>query len=128
MEYMGVAAFVFAIFGMMAWLQLSPLKKRITDLERELARMGGTSFNEERSALVDAAKAYVGRPVKLELREDFEDVDVVMYGNTKHGSNIILDADDEWLLVRVATPKGEKEKLLRLEAVARIGLQADDEK
>ena len=126
MEVMGVVAFAFAIFGLLAYLQVPALKKRVTDLERELARMGGTSFHEERSALVEAAKAYAGRPVKLELREDYEDVDIMMYGNTKHGANTILDADDEWLLVRITTPKGEKEKLLRLEAVARIGV-ADEE-
>ena len=44
-----------------------------------------------------------------------------MYGNTKHGSNTILDADEEWMLVRIETPKGTKEKLIRMESIARIG-------
>ena len=60
--------------------------------------------------------------MNLELEEDHEDVDVTMYGNTKHGSNTILDVDDEWMLVRIDTPKGTKEKLLRLESVERISV------
>ena len=122
MEYMGVVGFVFGIFGLWAYLEVPKLKTRITDLERELTRMQGTSFHEDRAALYEAAKGYVGKTVNLELEEDHEDVDVTMYGNTKHGSNTILDVDDEWMLVRIDTPKGTKEKLLRLESVERISV------
>ena len=76
----------------------------------------------DRTALMTVAKSCIGRQVNLELREDDGDVDVIMYGNTKHGSNTILDVDDEWMLVRIDTPKGAKEKLLRLESVERISV------
>ena len=45
----------------------------------------------------------------------------MMYGNTKHGANTILDADEDWVLVRVDTPKKSVEKLIRLEGIERIG-------
>ena len=118
---MQYVAFVFAIFGFLAYLELSSLKKRVDELERQLTKMKGTSFHEDRKGLLQAAKAYVGQPVNLEMKEDHNDVDVMMYGNTKHGSNTILDADEEWMLVRIDTPKGTKEKLLRMESIARIG-------
>ena len=119
MEY---AAFVFAIFGLQAYLQLSSLKGRVTELEDQLARMSGTALHEERTGLQRAARDYLGKPVKIDLKEEQQDVDIVMYGNTKHGSNTILDVDDEWMLVRVGTPKGEKDKLIRLGSVQSIGL------
>ena len=122
MEYMGIIGFVFGVFGLMAYMQLSSLKTRISGLERELTSMQGTKLHEDRAALTAIAKTCVGRRVNLELEEDHEDVDVIMYGNTKHGSNTILDVDDEWMLVRIDTPKGTKEKLLRLESVERIAL------
>ncbi len=125
METMGIIGFVFGIFGLMAYLQTSSLKKRVAGLERELAGMQGTKFHEDRAALIAAAKTYVGRQVNLDLKEDHEDVDIVMYGNTKHGSNTILDVDDGWMLVRIDTPKGTKEKLLRLESVERISVLAE---
>lgn len=118
---MQYVAFVFAIFGFLAYLELSSLKKRVDELERQLTKMKGTSFHEDRKGLLQAAKAYVGQPVDLEMKEDRQDVDVMMYGNTKHGANTILDADEEWMLVRIDTPKGTKEKLLRMESIARIG-------
>ena len=88
--------------------------------------MQGTSFHADRNALVAVARDCIGQQVKLELKEDNQDADVVMYGNTKHGANEILDIDDEWLLVRITTPKGAKEKLLRLESIARITVDAKD--
>ena len=49
MEYLG---YIFGIFGLLAYLQLSELKKRISDLEEELTKMKGTSYHEDRSGHV----------------------------------------------------------------------------
>ena len=119
MEYVG---FVFGIFGLLAYLQFSSLKKRVNALEEELAGIAGTSLFEERSALLNAVEAYIGKQVVLELKEDCEDVDIVMYGNSKHGTNTILDADGEWILIRIDSAKGSKEKLIRAGSVQRISL------
>ncbi|MBR4163741.1 MAG: hypothetical protein IKR11_09480 [Solobacterium sp.] len=119
MEYIG---FVFGIFGFMAYLQISSLKGRIDDLERELTKMKGTSYHEDRKALLQAAGSYIGQKVNIDLKEDHEDVDIFNYGNTKHGSNMILDADEEWILLQIETPKGTKEKLIRMESVERISV------
>ncbi len=119
MEY---AAFVFGIFGLLAYLQVSPLKRRIDRLEEQLAHTEGTPHYEERTALFEAARSYIGRQVMLELKEDQEDADILLYGNSKRGSNTILDTDGEWMLVRVASPKGEKDKLIRLASVERISV------
>ena len=119
MEY---AAFVFAIFGLMAYLQVTSLKNRVKALEEQLAKIGGTTQFEERAGLQEAARSYLGKAVKIDLKEEQEDPDITMYGNTKHGSNTILDVDEEWMLVHVCTPKGEKDKLIRLGSVSRISL------
>lgn len=119
MEYLG---FIFGIFGLMAYLEISTLKKRIDDLERQLTKMQGTSYHEDRKALLQVAGSYIGKKVNIDLKEDHEDVDIFNYGNTKHGSNVILDADDEWLLLRIETPKGNKEKLIRMESIERISV------
>ena len=123
MEYMGVIGFVFGIFGLLAYLNQGSLKKRITDLERQLTKMQGTSYADDRKALIELAKSCIGRPVKIDLKEDYEDVDIVMYGNSTVGTNTILDVDEDWMRVRVeSAKKAPKEKLIRLEAVQRISL------
>ena len=119
MEYVGI---VFGIFGLLAYIELFSLKKRVVALEEELAGIAGTASYEERRFLLDAVSGYIGKQVNLELKEDCEDVDIMMYGNTKHGSNTILDADGEWILVRVDSAKGSKEKLIRAGSVQRISL------
>ena len=64
MEYIG---FVFGILGLMAYLEISPLKSRISELERELTRMKGTSFHEDRASLVQATKTYIGKKVNIDV-------------------------------------------------------------
>ncbi len=118
MEYLGL---VFGIFGFMAFLEVSSLKRRISSLEEALARTEGTALHADRQSLLRAAEQYIGQEVEIELKEDHGDVDIMMYGNSKHGANTILDVDEEWMLVRIKMPKGEKEKLIRMESVARIG-------
>ena len=119
MEYIGI---VFGIFGLLAYVQIASLKKKVTALEEELAGIAGTPSFEARRALLDAVEAYIGKQVNLELKEDCEDVDIVMYGNSKHGTNTILDADNDWILIRIDSPKGSKEKLIRAGSVQRISL------
>lgn len=119
MEYVGM---VFGIFGLLAYVQFSSLKKRVVALEEELAGIAGTASFEERRALLDAVEAYIGKQVILELKEDCEDADIMMYGNSKHGTNTLLDADGDWLLVRIDSAKGSKEKLIRVGSVQRISL------
>ena len=118
MEYV---AFAFGIFGLMAFLQIGELKNRIKKLEAQLSKMEGTPLYEARQDLLQIVRSSIGSKVTLDLKEDYGDVDIMMYGNSKHGANTILDADEDWVLVRVDTPKKSIEKLIRLEGIERIG-------
>lgn len=122
MEYAG---FVFGIFGLMAYLQISSLKSRIAELERQMTAVKGSSYHEDRKGLIQTLKKCVGKKVSIELKEDHEDVDLMTYGNGKNGSVIIADIDDQWTLVVIENPKVRKEKLIRLESIDRISLLED---
>ncbi len=117
MEYIG---FVFGIFGLLAYLQISELKNRVAELERQLTATKGTSFHYDRQSLIKVIKAYMGQSVIIDLKEDQMDVDITMYGNTNHGSNTIVDVDEEWVLVHIESAKGNMDKLLRLESIRKI--------
>lgn len=124
MEYIG---FVFGIFGLMAYLEISSLKGRISELERELTKMKGTSFHEDRTSLVQATKSYIGKKVNIDMKEDLGDVDIINYGNPKSGLIEILDSDNEWLLVRIVNKNAKKSvtKLIRMESVERISVLSE---
>lgn len=117
MEYMGIT---FGIFGLLAFCNVIALQSRVTKLEKQLSQVEGTSFYEERKSLAEAVYAYIGKDVKIEMKEDEPDVDILSYGNGKYGKNVILDADEEWMLVESSGPKGTKEKLIRISSVKRI--------
>ena len=116
MEYL---AFVFGIFGFMAFLSLSSLKGRVRSLELQLRSLQGTAYAAEKSSLVTAAQDYIGRPVKLIFHEDAEDADVLRAG-LSNGCCILMDADQDWLLVHIEANKTVKDKLLRADSVKSV--------
>lgn len=120
MEYLG---YIFGIFGLLAYMEVFPLKKRVKELETTLANMKGTNYYENRSSLVRAAQSYVGQKVNLNLKEDYEDPDIINYGNSKYGSVTILDTDEQWMLIHIESPKVSKDKLIRLEAIEGISVK-----
>ena len=120
MEYVG---YVFGIFGLMAYLQLSSLKKRVFDLEEQLSRINGTSYAESRKSLKKIASDLIGKDVEIKLKEDDQDIDIMMYGNTKYGSNTILDVDEEWVLVKIISKNKDIEKLIRLNSISKISVK-----
>lgn len=121
MEYIG---FVFGIFGLMAYLEISGLKKRIGMLEEQLSKMSGTTYAKEKQFLKQIVTSSIGEEVELSFKEDETDIDAVNYGSTKYGKIILLDADEDWIKVKMITPKGDKIKLLRLASVTRITKKA----
>lgn len=120
MQYIG---YIFGIFGLMAYLEMSSLKKRISDLEEQLSRINGTSYAENKRSLRKIASDLIGKDVEIRLKEDDQDIDITMYGNTKYGSNTILDVDEEWILVKIVSKNKDIEKLIRLNSVSTISIK-----
>lgn len=114
MEYLGIAL---GIFGFFAFLQVSSLRNRIVALERQLSKMQDTTFSEDRKGLEQIVRSSIGQKVKIDMKEDYWDADILSYGNSKSGFNKIIDVDEEWVLVHIESPKGSKEKLIRLDSV-----------
>ena len=120
MNTLGMLGFILGVFGLMAYLNISPLKRKIEKLESALSAMEGTTYHEDRESLLKAAAGYIGKSVEIDLKEDHKDTDIEYYGNSKYGSNTILDVDRDWILVHTETPKGNMDKLIRMESIQRI--------
>ena len=122
---MEIIGFVFGIFGLLAYLEVPSLKKRIEDLERDMSKTQGTSYHVDRTALVQATRSYIGKKVNIDLKEDHEDVDIINYGNMKYGTITILDTDGEWMLIRVENKKKNVTKLIRMDSIKGISVLAE---
>ena len=122
---MEIIGFVFGIFGLLAYLEVPSLKKRIADLERDMSKTQGTSYHVDRTALVQATRSYIGKKVNIDLKEDHEDVDIINYGNMKYGTITILDTDGEWVLIRVENKKKNVTKLIRMDSIKGISVLTD---
>lgn len=116
MDTFGILGFIFGLMGFMAFLSESDLKKRIKRLEDELTQIKGTSFSVSKESLAGIASGYIGKQVIISFKEDCWDPDVLTYGNTK-GKNVIMDADDNWILVEITTPKKVILRIFRLDSI-----------
>ncbi len=116
MDTFGILGFIFGLLGFMAFLSESDLKKRIKRLEDELSQIKGTSYSVSKESLGKIAYGYIGKQVDISFKEDCWDPDVLTYGNTK-GKNVIIDADDNWILVEITTPKKVLLRIFRLDSI-----------
>ena len=120
---MGLLSYIFGVFGLFAYLECSKLKKKVNGLEKELSQIQGTNYQKSAQSLYTMVQSYIGQPVIIQLKEDYLDGDVLGYGNSKHGSNTILEVDPEWVLVLIKSKKEEKKKLIRLHSIDSISLR-----
>ncbi|MBR2672063.1 MAG: hypothetical protein IKE27_07665 [Oscillospiraceae bacterium] len=122
MEYV---AFIFAIFGFFAYIELSKLKNRVNDLEAQLSKIKGTSHFESAQTIKKLVEQNLGRRVYLNLREGYEDQEIYMAVYQKR-EIVMVDADGGWILVNVGSPKGTLEKLIRVESIQSIDVVSDE--
>ena len=116
MDGLVYVALVFGLMGVFAFCSQSDLKKRIKRLEDELASTKGSSYALSKESLAKFARENNGQQVKISFKEDCWDSDVISYGNTK-GKNVILDADENWILVEITTPKKTLQKIFRIDSI-----------
>ena len=116
MDGLVYVALVFGLMGVFAFCSQSDLKKRIKRLEDELASTEGSSYALSKESLAKFARENIGQQVKISFKEDCWDSDVISYGNTK-GKNVILDADENWILVEITTPKKTLQKIFRIDSI-----------
>ncbi len=116
MDGLVYVALVFGLMGVFAFCSQSDLKKRIKRLEDELASTKGSSYALSKESLAKFARENIGQQVKISFKEDCWDSDVISYGNTK-GKNVILDADENWILVEITTPKKTLQKIFRIDSI-----------
>ncbi len=121
MDGLVYVALVFGLMGVFAFCSQSDLKKRIKRLEDELASTKGSSYALSKESLAKFARENIGQQVKISFKEDCWDSDVISYGNTK-GKNVILDADENWILVEITTPKKTLQKIFRIDSIDGLSL------
>ncbi len=121
MDTFSILGFVFGLMGIAAFCEQPGLKKRIKRLEDELSLMKGSSYCREKESFAKLAAEYTGRRVKISFKEDCADYDVIAYGNAK-GRNVILDADESWILVEITASGKKMQKLFRIDSIDALTL------
>ncbi|MBR1740732.1 MAG: hypothetical protein IJ733_02470 [Lachnospiraceae bacterium] len=117
MEYLGI---MFGVLGFLGFLSQSSLKGRVRELERQMARIKGTDYAEEKENLVQLAKGHLGQRVQIHFKEA-EGTDIFVT-NEKNIKCTLVDVDEDWILVHIEKKKSSQDKLFRLESVKMISV------
>lgn len=106
-----------AIFGLLAFFQVSAVAARL----RRLERSENSAVHSERSSVKDDMRKilapYTGKEIHLDFYEDEEDADLELINIGGHNKIILLDMDEKWALVRIETPKNHRDKLIRISSI-----------
>ncbi len=113
MEYI---LWIFAILGLLAFLGIGDLRRRVRLLEDQLSSMKGSPAHAEKTALRKLLNDYVGKEINLEFRGEEFDGDLCVPGSKCK----VLAVDEEWLFVQITDKKGEREKLFRLSTISGV--------
>ena len=104
-----------AIFGLLAFFQVSAVAARL----RRLERSENSVLHAERSSVKDdmtkILAPYTGKRIQLDFYENEEDMDLINI--SKQNKIILLDMDEKWALVRIETSKNHRDKLIRISSI-----------
>ncbi len=108
MEYFGVFGF---IFGLLCWFKISSLSSRVKKLEGILKEEG--CVDAEKESLREILAKNIGKHIKLELSAEAMDYAV------EKKDCILLDADEDWVKLRM-NHKKQEEYLLRIDTIESV--------
>lgn len=110
-----------AIFGLIAFLQVSAISAKLRRMERSERgnlHLGGSNVEDD---MIKILTPYIGKEVSLDFYEEEEDMDLLCAG--KQEKTILLDIDTKWAMVRKETPKKHKDKLIRISSIKGVAFQ-----
>ena len=121
MEYV---TWMWAFFGFLAFLQVTSLRGRLSNLESKLERKlrndnDVDEFNHS-DALRESLQKRIGEMVTFEFYDDEEDLDIA---NKNPDFVQIVDVDEKWVLVHAEKGKKKIEKLIRISSIKGIKQQ-----
>lgn len=122
MGIMEMIVFMLAIMVFVATTEISTLKRRVDQLEKQLTHMEGTDYHQDRQDLIKVIDQYRGQSVSISLKEDYTDVELVLSSQQSDSEVTVIDVDSDWLHLKITDSTSSKEKLIRMEAVASVQL------
>ena len=116
---------LWAFFGFLAFIQVCSLSSRLRKTERSINSEPNTLRSSMKDDMRQILNSYIGK--EIEDIDFYEDEETDIFYDVKQNRFFLEDIDEKWALLKVITPKYEKQELIRISSIKGVTFVEENE-
>ena len=116
---------LWAFFGFWAFIQVCSLSSRLRKTERSINSEPNTLRSSMKDDMRQILNPYIGK--EIETIDFYEDEETDIFYDVKQNQFFLEDIDEKWALLKVITPKYEKQELIRISSIKGVTFVEENE-
>ena len=116
---------LWAFFGFWAFIQVCSLSSRLRKTERSINSEPNTLRSSMKDDMRQILNPYIGK--EIETIDFYEDEETDIFYDVKQNQFFLEDIDEKWALIKVITPKYEKQELIRISSIKGVTFVEENE-
>ena len=116
---------LWAFFGFLAFIQVCSLSSRLRKTERSINSEPNTLRSSMKDDMRQILNPYIGK--EIETIDFYEDEETDIFYDVKQNRFFLEDIDEKWALLKVITPKYEKQELIRISSIKGVTFVEENE-
>ena len=116
---------LWAFFGFLAFIQVCSLSSRLRKTERSINSEPNTLRSSMKDDMRQILNPYIGK--EIETIDFYEDEETDIFYGVKQNQFFLEDIDEKWALLKVITPKYEKQELIRISSIKGVTFVEENE-
>ena len=116
---------LWAFFGFLAFIQVCSLSSRLRKTERYINSEPNTLRSSMKDDMRQILNPYIGK--EIETIDFYEDEETDIFYDVKQNRFFLEDIDEKWALLKVITPKYEKQELIRISSIKGVKFVEENE-
>ena len=116
---------LWAFLGFLAFIQVCSLSSRLRKTERSINSEPNTLRSSMKDDMRQILNPYIGK--EIETIDFYEDEETDIFYDVKQNQFFLEDIDGKWALLKVITPKYEKQELIRISSIKGVTFVEENE-
>ncbi|MDY2589829.1 MAG: hypothetical protein SOW32_06535 [Agathobacter sp.] len=116
---------LWAFFGFLAFIQVCGISSRLRKTERSINSEPNTLRSSMKDDMRQILNPYIGK--EIETIDFYEDEETDIFYDVKQNRFFLEDIDEKWALLKVITPKYEKQELIRISSIKGVTFVEENE-
>ena len=116
---------LWAFLGFLAFILVCSLSSRLRKTERSINSEPNTLRSSMKDDMRQILNPYIGK--EIETIDFYEDEETDIFYDVKQNQFFLEDIDEKWALLKVITPKYEKQELIRISSIKGVTFVEENE-